>query len=66
MSLRQTALFNVISSLVAFVGLYISLSISADADASSWILAVTAGNFFYIALADMVRRFTCKLLEGKI
>lgn len=54
MSISQTAIFNFISALTAFIGLYISLSITYDHEAHTWIFAVTAGNFIYIALADMV------------
>ncbi len=54
MSVRQTAAFNFISALTAFIGLYISLSISYDHEVHTWIFVITAGNFFYIALADMV------------
>jgi len=47
-------MFNFLSSLTAFIGLYIGLSISTEVTVRQWIFAVTAGLFIYIALADMV------------
>ena len=44
-----------ISASTAFIGLYVGIAISESSDeATQWILAVAAGLFLYIALADVV------------
>ena len=57
------ALFiNFLQSLGAVLGFFIGVAVSADSTASSnWILAITAGLFFYIALTDLVRSLTIQL-----
>eukprot|EP00010_Vexillifera_abyssalis_P002775 CAMPEP_0201560242 /NCGR_PEP_ID=MMETSP0173_2-20130828/78168_1 /ASSEMBLY_ACC=CAM_ASM_000268 /TAXON_ID=218659 /ORGANISM="Vexillifera sp., Strain DIVA3 564/2" /LENGTH=534 /DNA_ID=CAMNT_0047974685 /DNA_START=232 /DNA_END=1836 /DNA_ORIENTATION=- len=48
-------LFNLLSALWAMLGLVIGLAIGESVeDAEKWILAITAGGFLYIALADML------------
>ena len=48
-------IFNFLSSLTAIVGFFIGVAISSNSSqANGWILAVTAGLFFYIALTDLV------------
>ncbi len=47
---------NFLQSLGAILGFFIGVAVSANSlAASNWILAVTAGLFFYIALTDLVR-----------
>ena len=49
-------LINFLQSLGAILGFFIGVAVSANSlAASNWILAVTAGLFFYIALTDLVR-----------
>lgn len=46
---------NFISSLTAYIGGVIGVSLGTQWAASSWVFAFTAGLFVYIALVDMVR-----------
>ena len=52
----QALLFNFLSALGGFVGFYVGASVSNNPDVSAWIFTVTAGMFFYVALADIVKR----------
>ena len=48
-------MFNFLSSLTAIVGFFIGVAISTNsATAKEWLLAIAAGSFLYIALADLV------------
>jgi zinc transporter ZupT len=51
---RRALLFNLVSACTAFVGFFIGVSLSENAGARTWIFAVTAGTFTYIALVDLV------------
>ncbi|OCT75159.1 zinc transporter ZIP4 [Xenopus laevis] len=51
---RWALLLNFSSALTSFVGLYISLSISADESVQQWIFTFATGLFLYVALADML------------
>ena len=47
-------LINFGTTIASFIGFYVGASIQNESDASSWILAITAGFFFYIALVELV------------
>ena len=48
-------IFNFLSSLTAIVGFFIGVAISTNSTtAKEWLLAIAAGSFLYIALADLV------------
>jgi zinc transporter ZupT len=52
----QALLLNLLTALTAVIGAVIGLAVGTNAlDGSRWLLAFTAGNFLYIALADMVQ-----------
>lgn len=54
-SVKRVLYFNVMSSILSFIGMAIGLLVtSGHAAASQWIYAATAGSFLYIALADLV------------
>ncbi|XP_031638568.1 zinc transporter ZIP10 isoform X2 [Contarinia nasturtii] len=54
-SLRRAFVFNVISSVLSFIGMVFGLLIvNANGELVRWIYAGTAGTFLYIALADLV------------
>ena len=57
MSIKRAMAFNLLSSLTAFAGLYIGLSIGDQEQASKWIFSIAAGMFLYVALADLVSNF---------
>jgi len=56
MSKCKALLFNFLAACCAFIGLYVGLSISQNAEARTWMLAVIAGMFLYISLVDVVSR----------
>ncbi|XP_019849664.1 PREDICTED: zinc transporter ZIP6-like isoform X1 [Amphimedon queenslandica] len=48
-------MFNFLSSLTAIVGFFIGVAISTNsATSKEWLLAIAAGSFLYIALADLL------------
>lgn len=54
-SLRRAFVFNVISSVLSFIGMIFGLLIvNANSEFVRWIYAGTAGTFLYIAFADLV------------
>ena len=50
----KALVYNFMSSLTAMAGLYVGLAISTHDETRTWIMAVTAGMFLYIALVDLV------------
>ncbi|XP_041374275.1 zinc transporter ZIP4-like [Gigantopelta aegis] len=54
MSVKRALWLNFVSSLTAFVGLYIGISAGAQDTARHWIFSVGAGMFIYVALADLI------------
>ncbi len=51
------ALFlNFVSALTAVAGFFVGVAVGTESEeAQNWILAVTAGQFLYIAFVDLVR-----------
>ncbi|XP_077022603.1 zinc transporter ZIP4 isoform X2 [Tamandua tetradactyla] len=54
LSVRRALLLNVVSALTAFAGLYLALAVGVSEESQTWILAVAAGLFLYVALCDML------------
>ncbi|XP_065052555.1 zinc transporter ZIP10-like [Rhopilema esculentum] len=52
--IKMALLLNFLSSLTSVFGALIGVSLGQAMDATSWIFALTAGLFVYIALADML------------
>lgn len=52
--MKWALIFNVLSGVTSFFGLYIGLVVGTTEEAQQWILAITAGMFLYIGLVDMV------------
>ncbi|XP_067136233.1 zinc transporter ZIP10-like [Centruroides vittatus] len=54
MSAKQALFYNVVSSVLCFVGMAIGIALGNLTSATKWIFAATAGMFIYIALVDMI------------
>lgn len=54
MPARQAIYYNILSSILSFLGMCIGILIGEAPEATSWIFAIAAGLFIYIALVDMV------------
>ncbi|XP_030607767.1 zinc transporter ZIP6 isoform X3 [Archocentrus centrarchus] len=55
MTVRQAILYNVLSAMMAYLGMVTGILIGHYAEnISTWIFALTAGLFMYVALVDMV------------
>lgn len=55
MTVRQAILYNVLSAMMAYLGMITGILIGHYAEnISMWIFALTAGLFMYVALVDMV------------
>nr|XP_020473351.1 zinc transporter ZIP6 [Monopterus albus]XP_020473352.1 zinc transporter ZIP6 [Monopterus albus]XP_020473353.1 zinc transporter ZIP6 [Monopterus albus] len=55
MTVRQAILYNVLSAMMAYLGMVTGIVIGHYAEnISMWIFALTAGLFMYVALVDMV------------
>lgn len=50
----QALFFNLCSALTGIIGFYIGVSVGSNDEVSSFILAITAGMFIYIALVDLL------------
>ncbi|XP_051937880.1 zinc transporter ZIP10 isoform X2 [Hippocampus zosterae] len=55
MSVKQAIVYNVLSALMAYVGMLIGTAVGQYThNVTSWIFAITAGMFLYVALVDML------------
>lgn len=55
MSVKQALVYNVLSALMAYVGMVIGTAVGQYThNVTSWIFAITAGMFLYVALVDML------------
>ncbi|KAL1124251.1 hypothetical protein AAG570_002021, partial [Ranatra chinensis] len=53
-SVRRAICYNVLSSVISYLGMAIGIYLGHLNGASHWIYSVTAGSFLYIGLADLV------------
>lgn len=58
MSFKKAVFYNVVSSVLAFVGMVIGLVLGNIEDFAGWMFAATAGVFLYVALVDMMPELT--------
>ncbi|CAB3364564.1 Hypothetical predicted protein [Cloeon dipterum] len=58
MSAKEAIYYNLLSSLLCFVGMLIGITIGHSENAAEWIYAAAAGTFLYIALVDMIPELT--------
>lgn len=55
MTVKQAIVYNLLSALMAYFGMVIGTAVGQYThNVTSWIFAVTAGMFLYVALVDMV------------
>lgn len=55
MTVKQAIVYNLLSALMAYVGMVIGTAVGQYTHSlTSWIFAITAGMFLYVALVDMV------------
>ena len=54
LSTKQAIGANLIAAVISFGGLYTGLALGNDPTATQWLLAIVAGLFIYISLADVV------------
>lgn len=54
MRVKQALFYNIFSSILCLLGMVIGIFVGNVSSASSWVFALTAGIFIYIALVDMV------------
>ncbi|XP_041371695.1 zinc transporter ZIP10-like [Gigantopelta aegis] len=58
MSSKHALIYNVVSSILCFFGMFVGIGLGNIHEASSWIFACVAGMFLYIALVDMLPEMT--------
>lgn len=55
MTVKQAIVYNVLSAVMAYFGMVIGTALGQYThNVTSWIFAITAGMFLYVALVDMV------------
>ena len=54
MSVKQAIFYNILSSVLACVGMIIGLILGSSQSFSAWMFTATAGIFLYVALVDMI------------
>jgi zinc transporter ZupT len=57
MRVKQALVYNIVSSVLCFIGMVGGLLLGNIEAAHGWIYALTAGIFIYISLVDMVRQY---------
>ena len=57
MTVKQAIVYNLVSAVLAYIGLVIGIFAGKYESGRHFILSITAGLFLYIALADMVSTF---------
>ena len=55
MSARKAIYYNILSSILGFLGMCVGIQVGNTPETTQWIFAAAAGLFIYIALVDMVR-----------
>lgn len=66
MSVKQALFYNIVSSVLSFIGTYIGLWLGNFSLATQWIYAITAGSFIYIALADLIPEMNKTCTSGLV
>lgn len=50
----KAILFNLLSASMCMIGLFVGIALGANQEIRTWLIALTAGMFIYVALVDMV------------
>ncbi|XP_073984020.1 zinc transporter foi-like isoform X2 [Rhodnius prolixus] len=58
MSARQAVFYNLLSSLLCFIGMALGVVLGHNGDVKMWLFSGAAGMFLYIALVDMIPELT--------
>jgi len=53
-SLKKALILNLLSSLTAFLAVFVYFSLTPSLDFSSWLIPATAGGFLYLASSDLI------------
>lgn len=61
MSIRSAIYYNILSSVLSFIGLFVGILFGQSQSAAQWMFAAAAGMFIYIALVDMVSGYFFQL-----
>jgi len=54
MSVKQAVFYNVISSILGFIGMILGILLGTITNVTPWIFSITAGIFLYVGLVDML------------
>ena len=54
MSVKQAIFYNLLSSVLAYVGMVTGILLGQISDVTPWIFSATAGIFLYVALVTLV------------
>ena len=63
MTVKQAITYNMVSAIIAFMGMIVGILIGSNESSIVWVLALTAGMFLYISLVDMVSKAEQILIE---
>lgn len=58
MSAKQAVFYNLLSSILCFVGMCFGVFLGHDEKTTQWVFSAAAGMFLYIALVDMIPELT--------
>lgn len=58
MSAKQAIYYNLMSSILCFIGMCLGIFVGDNPQSTSWVFAVSAGMFLYIGLVDMFPELT--------
>lgn len=64
MSARKAIYYNILSSILSFLGMCVGILIGEAPEATQWVFAAAAGLFIYIALVDMVSKFKFNAIKS--
>jgi len=62
MSAKQALIYNCVSSVLCMMGMVFGVAVGNISSTTSWIFALIAGLFLYVALVDMVLSSLCIIL----